>query len=195
VHAEPFTDALRPHYDDALRYCRALCARWAPEEAEDVLQQSLLQAMEGFGSLRDGASFRPWLFRIITRVYAMAARRHFWRRFVPLPERDDGGERMPHVYTRADHSPGARRLRAALARLPDRDRAALLLFEVAGLSLDEVAAAQGDRSLSAVKSRLARAREKLRRLMDEPLLPAVDGALDVERATAAELDRIEGGRR
>ena len=35
---DAFLAALRPHYDDALRYSRALCARWSPDEAEDVLR-------------------------------------------------------------------------------------------------------------------------------------------------------------
>ena len=41
-----FLELLKPNYNDAAKYCRALCANWSADDAEDVLQQSLLQAME-----------------------------------------------------------------------------------------------------------------------------------------------------
>jgi RNA polymerase sigma-70 factor (ECF subfamily) len=157
--AQPFLEALRPHYDDALRYCRALCAGWSPDEAEDVLHDALLRALERFDQLRDLAAFRPWLFRIVTRCHHTARRRRFWRRLVPL---DAAGEDAPVIYERGEPDPEVRVLLRALAQLPERDRAALLLFKVVGLSTAEVAEVQGDRSRSAVKSRLSRARARLR---------------------------------
>jgi len=41
-----FMELLKPHYSDALNYCRAISSRYSAVEAEDVLQQSLLQALE-----------------------------------------------------------------------------------------------------------------------------------------------------
>ena len=55
---QDFVAALRPHYEDALRYCRALCARSASEEAEDVLQQALFHALNEFGTLHEPARFK-----------------------------------------------------------------------------------------------------------------------------------------
>ncbi len=190
MHADAFAEALRPHYDDAVRYCRALCARWSPGDADDVLQQALLQALEHFGSLRDPAKFRSWLFRIVTQVFHAAARRHFWRRFVPLSEAGVP-EAMPAVLRARPDRPGAAALLAALGRLPDRDRAALLLFEVAGFSLEEVGAIQGDRTLSATKSRLSRARQRVRRMLEAgvPAGAAAEGS--VEEATLRVLNQID----
>lgn len=195
MHADAFAEALRPHYDDAVRYCRALCARGSPGDADDVLQQALLQALEHFGSLRDPARFRAWLFRIVTQCFHAAARRHFWRRFVPLAE-VGGAEPMPAVLRDRPDAPGRGALLAALGRLPDRDRAALLLFEVAGLSLEEVGAVQGDRSVSATKSRLSRARQRVRGMLEAGLPAARRGAVDrdVEEATLRLLDEIDARR-
>jgi len=53
-----FTQLLEPHYNDALRYSRALCASWLPDDAEDVLQQAFIQALENFDSLRDTDKFK-----------------------------------------------------------------------------------------------------------------------------------------
>ncbi|HEX2189025.1 MAG TPA: sigma-70 family RNA polymerase sigma factor [Longimicrobiaceae bacterium] len=194
MDADAFAEALRPHYDDAARYCRALCARWSPGEADDVLQQALLQALEHHGSLRDPAKFRSWLFRIVTQCFHAAARRHFWRRFVPLAEADEAGA-MPAVLRGRPDAPGRAALLSALGRLPDRDRAALLLFEVAGLSLEEVGAVQGDRSLSATKSRLSRARRRARALLEAGGRPDAAAPREgVEEATLRLLNEIDAGR-
>ena len=161
--ADAFADALRPHYDDAVRYCRALCASWAPHEAEDVLQTALLRAYEGFGGLRDRDRFRPWFFRTLTRTHATAARRHSLRRLVPFPA---DAEEALGLFT--EPTEPEIELRAALAQLGRKERATLLLFEVAGLSVEEVREALGDRTASAVKVRLHRTRARLRAVLAEP---------------------------
>lgn len=167
---DAFLDALRPHYDDALRTCRAMCAGWSPDEAEDVFQSTLLRALERSGSLRDPARFRPWLFQILTRTFYSYVRRHRLRRVFPLPAEADA-ERLGLFADEPDASERADLL-AALARLAPKERAALLLFEVAGFSVGEIAAIQGDRSASAVKPRLARARQRARRRL-APLTAAL----------------------
>ena len=164
--ADPFLRALRPHYADALRYCRGLCARWSPSEAEDAFQSALLKAVEAFPSLRDPAAFRPWLFRIVTTEVRMAQRRHLWRRFSPLPPDDAAG---PLGLVTPPATGEARDLLDALGRLGRREREALLLYEVGGFSVEEVREVQGDRSASAVKSRLARARARLRGPLHDPI--------------------------
>lgn len=167
--SDAFARALRPHYDDAVRYCRALCARWAPSEAEDVLQTALLRAFEAFGRLRDPDRFRPWLFQILTRTHATAARRHALRRLVPFPA--DDGEALGLF---AEPVEPEIELHAALARLGRKERAALLLYEVAGFSVEEVREVQGDRTASAVKVRLHRARARLRDMLTEAPRPLAD---------------------
>lgn len=163
---DSFLAALRPHYDDALRTCRALCAGWSPSEAEDVFQSALLKALEKHGSLRDAERFRPWFFQILTRTFYLAVRRHRVRRVLPLPTETEA--EALGLY--ADEAEAGDRLDllAALARLSPKERAALLLYEVAGFTVEEVAAIQGDRSRSAVKSRLSRARERARLSADGP---------------------------
>ena len=155
-----FDEALAPHYEDALRYCRALCVRGGAAVAEDVAHDAFLSAMEHFGELRDHERFRPWLFQIITRAHAQALRRAFWRRFLPIPDDPDSGS-FGDVLAEVPLSDERLLLDQALARLSERERAAVLLFEVGGFSLVEIAEIQGDTSLSAVKSRLSRARSRL----------------------------------
>ncbi len=171
VDSDAFLDALRPHYADALRYCRGLCARWSPSQAEDAFQSSLLSALEGFSGLRDPSRFRPWLFQIVTREVRKAQRRSLWRRFSPLPPDDEAG---PLGLITAPADGHTRDLLDALAALGRREREALLLFEVGGFSVEEIRRVQGDQSASAVKSRLARARARLRERLNDPVpLPSL----------------------
>jgi RNA polymerase sigma-70 factor (ECF subfamily) len=170
-NVDPFTAALEPCYGDALRYCRALCARWSPSDAEDVLQDALLKALRGYDGLKDKAKFRPWLFQIVTRTFQSASRRGFWKRFVPI---DAGGEaeRIPGVFHGPEWTEERLAILGALAGLSAKERAAVLLFEVGGFQIDEIAAIQGDRSLSAVKSRLSRARSRLKDRLERPAASA-----------------------
>ncbi|RMH69909.1 MAG: RNA polymerase sigma factor [Gemmatimonadetes bacterium] len=163
-----FSEALKPHYSEALTYCRSLCARFSAEEAEDVLQQALLKAYEKFNTLRDPTRFKPWLFQIITNEFHSVVRRHFWKRFLPLefPATDDENlPKMPPVYDRAESDETKLMLRQALSSLSDKERAAILLFEIAGFSIEEIQHIQQEKSASTIKSRLSRARRKMRRRM------------------------------
>lgn len=161
-----FTRLLKPHYNDALKYARALCSSWSPDDAEDVLQQSFLLALENFGSLADTEKFRSWFFKIITTTFYQSVRKHFWKKFFPL-DANDTVPQIPDVFDRAEQSDSRLALNKALSRLSVKERSALLLFEIASFSIEEITAIQQERSISAVKSRLSRAREKLRKYLTE----------------------------
>lgn len=161
VEQPPFADALRPHYQSVLRYCRWLCAGWQPTDAHDVLQQALLRALERYATLKDPNRFKPWLYRIVLRTYLMEKRRRFWQRFLPL-EAPHIVPALPAVYPDEEHQEAFAHLEQALGQLSDQARTAILLYEVAGFSVEEIATIQQARSISAIKSRLSRARRKLR---------------------------------
>jgi len=165
--ADKFIEILKPHYNDALKYSRALCARWSPDEAEDVLQQSLLLALENFGKLRDESSFRSWFFKIITTTFYTATRKHFWKKFLPLDS--DTAPDMPDVFSRDENEQTENRmvLNRALDKISVKERAAILLFEIGEFSIDEIKVMQNEKSISAVKSRLSRARARLKKYITE----------------------------
>ena len=162
-----FTQLLSPHYNDALRYSRALCARWSPDEAEDVLQQAFLQALENFDSIKDTSKFKSWFFKIITREFYTSIRKHFWKKFLPL-DNSTGIPEMPDVFSRADANEDTEILYSALSKLSAKERSAILLFEIADFSIEEITEIQGENSQSAVKSRLSRVRKKLNKYLTEP---------------------------
>lgn len=157
-----FTDLLKPHYNDAVNYCRALCSGVSRSEAEDVMQQALLKAYENFDSLRDKASFKSWFFQIITRTFYNSVRKPFWSRFVSLNSED--GKAAFQVFE-DEFFEDNQMLIVALSKISKKERAAILLFEIGGFSIEEITAIQKEKSESTIKSRLSRTRKKLKEFL------------------------------
>ncbi len=158
-----FTHLLKPIYNDAVNYCRALCAGQQMAEAEEIMQQSLLKAYENIDSLNNSEKFKSWFFQIITRTFYNAVRLPFWKRFVRQSEAKEIDFQIyeDHFFQENQH------LMAALSTLESKERAALLLFELGGFSIREITAIQEERSESTIKSRLSRTRTKLREIMEQ----------------------------
>jgi RNA polymerase sigma-70 factor (ECF subfamily) len=156
-----FLALLGPVHERAQATARRLCRSNA--DGDDVYQEAVLRAMARLGDLRDDQAFPAWFHRIVLSVHRERGRRAFWRRLLPLdalaggrePAGEDGG-------AWADERAGARRMQAALATLPAVQREAVVLCDIDGYELGEVAEMQAV-SLSAVKSRLVRGRARLRR--------------------------------
>lgn len=163
---ERFIGLLKPQYSDALKYCKALCSKRSVDDAEDVLQQSFLKALENFGSLSDESKFRSWLFKIITREFYNLIRNDFWKKFMPAGNEDKDFE-FPHVYSRQDEDGTGLLLKKALSVISNEERTAVLLFEIGGFSIEEIRIIQNEKSLSAVKSRLSRARKKMKDFIEK----------------------------
>ena len=158
---DKFIELVKPHYSDSLRYCRALCSIKHSEEAKDVLQQAFLKAIENFGSLQEQSKFKSWFFKIITNCFYDVTRKHFWKNLVSL-ENYDAKEQIPDVYNHFEVNEAKNLISIALGKLSDKERIAIVLFEIEGFSIEEITDLQNENSQSAVKSRLSRARNKLK---------------------------------
>ncbi|MDQ3022428.1 MAG: RNA polymerase sigma factor [Bacteroidota bacterium] len=161
-----FLELLKPCYSDALKYCKALCARRSMDDAEDVLQQSLLKALEKFDRLNDKSKFRSWFFKIITREFFNSVRKDFWKKFLPLDNISSAAE-MPETFNRVENDENKILLNKALSKISSKERSALLLYEIGCFSIEEIKEIQDERSISSVKSRLSRAREKLKKIIED----------------------------
>src|SRR5437868_3683313 len=165
--AERFARLIEPVHDRALGFARCLCR--SRSDGDDLFQEALLRALTKLDALRDDAAFRPWLYRIVITVHRNRSRRAFWRRLLPLGDAaaadDASGSPGALDYRNSAWPPDAagatERARAALAVLPAVQRESIVLFELEGWQVDEIAALHRV-SLSAVKSRLARGRARLR---------------------------------
>lgn len=127
-----------------------------PQDAEDVVQEALLQAFLGLDRLRNPERFGSWLYGITLNLARMRLRRRD-----PLPL-DAGLVEGPAV----DGETALDAVRDALEVLPRREREAVVLHYVEGLAPHEVAALVGERP-GTVRVRLHRARQRLRRQLTE----------------------------
>jgi len=156
---------LEPIYAGVVAFARHLCR--SRSDGDDLVQEAAIRALAKLRDLRDDAAFKGWMYRIVITVHRNRCRRAFWRRFVPLVSTSARAEDA-HVsgdYRVAEWSPdaaeAARRIRDALASLPAVQREAIVLFEIEGWRVEEIASLHRV-SPSAVKSRLARGRARLR---------------------------------
>ena len=153
-------------------------------DAEDLLQQTFLSAFENLGRFREEASLRTWVTRIATNFALMKFRKekknqtvsldvpkNFTEDGIPLPmEIADWSVNPVETLERKEL---VEILEAAIARLPQIYRTVFLLRDLEGLSNKEVAEMM-ELSVSAVKSRLMRARLFLRTILSDLLREKVD---------------------
>ncbi len=156
------------------RLFRAACRLAANrEEAEEMAQETLVKAFVSVKRFRGDSGFYTYLYRILLNLWKNRLRsRNRWR-MVPFRSRTEGPggidpDRIADVranpHRDLESRENARRLRKALAALEPEARAILVLRESEELDYQEIAATLGI-PLGTVRSRLARARARLRALL------------------------------
>ena len=144
-----------PHLDGVLRFARRLTGGDA--RARDLVQETYLQAWRGFAGLRPDSNVRAWLFRILIHVAHDAGRKI--RRSVPVVP-------LSLAMGIAGVSEQPSDLLEALDRLPEEQRATLILGAVEGFTCREISGILGV-PIGTVMSRLSRGRQALRAALTE----------------------------
>lgn len=192
---DAFTELVRRHSSRLWAVAvRTLADR---EEAADALQEALVNAYRNAGSYRGDAAVTSWLHRIVVNACVDRMRRAKARPTVALPPGDLAATRDEHAATEARID-----VQAALARLPEHQRLAIVLVDLHDLSVAEAAEVLGVAE-GTVKSRCARGRATLAELLrpgNPPPAPDVAGDGTPERpapphrpATAASGDARRPG--
>jgi RNA polymerase sigma-70 factor (ECF subfamily) len=170
---DAFSALVRRHQDRL--WAVALRTLGNREEAADALQDALLSAFRSAATYRGDARVTTWLHRVVVNACLDRVRRQKVRPTVPMP--DDGGPADPR--DRLADRETAIEIEVALADLPDEQRAALVLVDVHGMPVEDVAAVLGV-PVGTVKSRCFRGRARLAvqlgHLRNRPLPPAVPPA-------------------
>jgi RNA polymerase sigma-70 factor (ECF subfamily) len=146
-----------------------------PELAADMTQDAFVKAYRNHASLEDPTHARAWLYQIAHRVALDEFRRRKIVRFMPWTGESHGS--APSAEHIAMDARLSAPLQRALDRIPERQRAALLLAELHDLTGLELAAALGVSHVAA-RALLTRARESLRQ------------ALAAERVAEAEAEAL-----
>ena len=170
-----FERLVEPLHPRVVSFARCVCK--SRSDGDDLAQEALVRAFTRLATLREDGAVRTWLFRIVISIHRNRCRRAFWSRFLPLVDAPR------EVDYRTEHAPEAtRRARAALAVLPAEQREAIVLFEIDGWTVEEIAEVQAV-SASAVKSRLARGRDRLRQFYTRRLGVTAPAALPAPGGT------------
>ena len=164
------------------------------EEAADLAQEAFVKAWQGLGSFQGESSFSTWVYRLTTNLCIDHLRKKKRREAVaPSISLDDEASGWAEPADRdsdpqllLERSEQGRALAEGLAKLPDWQRRALVLRELSGLSYQEIGEAL-DIDLGTVKSRIARARLNLRKILLE------DGNFFGHRPSKPSKDKTGGG--
>jgi RNA polymerase sigma-70 factor (ECF subfamily) len=180
-----FERLIAAHLPLVRRFARA----FAPthESAADLAQDALLRVYRSIGAYRFQSSFSTWLYAIVRNQYIDAIRSRDGRaRAAERPLDQAALDSDPTVDAddaradrRLEREEQRRRVWDALATIPADFRATLVLYDIEGLTYEEIAAVE-NAPLGTVKSRLARGREHLRRALG---VASDDGSPAEERPT------------
>ena len=143
-----------------------LCYRFAGnhEDASDLAQDVFIRAYRGLHSFKGQSAFSTWLYRIAVNVCLnrVGARSQTWTTLDAADQADTREERADARILRGER---AAEVRAAIARLPKKQRAALILRVYHDLPHDQIAAIVGS-SVGAVKANFFHALANLKKLLN-----------------------------
>jgi len=132
---DAFGELIARHAPAARRVARSILRH--REDADDAAQDGFYSAWRNLDRFDVTRPFGAWLIRIVINAAQDLRRRRAVRATEPLPPDAPAATRLPSVaYDRTEFS---RRLDAALAELPERQRLAVVLFDVEGYSHAEIA--------------------------------------------------------
>jgi RNA polymerase sigma-70 factor, ECF subfamily len=146
---QEFAEVALPETRNLLRFARRLTSdAWA---AEDLVQETMMRAWRGFNQFRGGTNARAWLFRILLNTFYGQGRKGRLI-VVPLAESERVG---------AGGDSAALEVNQALAKLPEEQRAVLMLGVVEGFTCREISEMLKV-PIGTVMSRMSRGRQAMR---------------------------------
>jgi RNA polymerase sigma-70 factor (ECF subfamily) len=187
-HTRAFEVLITTHLPQVRRFARAFAH--TDTEADDLAQEALVKVYRSIGGFRFQSSFTTWLFAVVrnafldvrkSRAHAQrAAEESLGPRHLAAGDGAESAEAALLQQERRAH------LWRAIEQIPAEFRVVLVLFDIEGLSYEEIAAIEHV-PLGTVKSRLSRGREQLRRLV---LTNATPRALPVVDEGGGNLSRL-----
>lgn len=159
-----FMQAYAPCHEPFARYCAALA--YGRMDVQDLMQDVLLSAFQRFDRIRRKDQLLHYLVRAARNRAASTWR--IGRRQEAISAAQAG--KLQAAGAPADLLVDAGLLYRAMDQLPAAQREALVLFEVSGLSMAEIAAIQGSNE-NAVKTKVSRARSALRLQLEDRAVP------------------------
>lgn len=162
-----FERLMMQHQQQVLRTAGYILGR--PEDARDVAQEVFLALYRNLVRIRDEAHLRPWLYKVTVNACRDFAKK---RRRLPTSLLDGEAAEVParesNIDDNLDEERRRRLVQSALKELPAKERAALVLRDIEGLSSEQAARVLGS-SAATVRSQVASARIKIRRFCERAM--------------------------
>lgn len=140
---QAFGAIYRRYHQELYRYCLAILR--SPEDATDALQSTMANALRSLPGERRQIPLKPWLYRVAHNEAVTTLR----QRRASIPLEDAPEPQSPSVNQQAEKRLRLRELVADLGSLPERQRGALVMRELSGLSYSEIGTAFGTSSAAA----------------------------------------------
>jgi RNA polymerase sigma-70 factor, ECF subfamily len=156
-----FWKLLEPIHPAAVAFSRKLAG--GRDEGDDLYQDAVLMAMRKFRQLKERSAFKPWFFRIVVNCGKNRYRTPWHRRKIPLSNPESG----PNIDPRGEHE-ARRLLEGALKELSSDDRALIILHDLQGWSMPDLATML-KKPEGTVKNRIFRAKQKMRKYLERHL--------------------------
>jgi RNA polymerase sigma factor (sigma-70 family) len=131
-----FEAIYRRYHQGLYRFCLAMLG--SPHDAQDTLQNTMVKVLRALPGEQRQIKLKPWLYRIARNEAVETLRR---RRDRIEPEPEQAAPSAAQIAERAEDRERLRQLFADLELLPDRQRGALVMRELSGLSFAEIASA------------------------------------------------------
>jgi RNA polymerase sigma-70 factor (ECF subfamily) len=185
-----FEDLALPLFDSLYNFSRWLVHD--QNDAEDLVQETYLKALRGFGSFQPGTNFRAWIYRILSNTF-LSSRSTFERRMMGAMDEEEDSPALPTTFSTPESLLIERSsndaVQCAIEQLPVIFREVILLCDVEDASYREIAEILSI-PIGTVMSRLARARkvvrESLRKTPGAPLSRDLSHHIEVhEEGTGA----------
>jgi len=156
-----FIELYDPIHNQFCKFCRAISGNI--DDSNDLIQDAILNVLESFDKIRDKSAFKSYLFSVASNLNKMKKRR--------LKFKADFNEE--EIIQIVDFSQNQEYLTdfniiyKNILLLPQKMSEAIILFHISDMSLVEIQKIQGG-SLSGVKLRIKRGREKILSLLNTP---------------------------
>ena len=146
----------------------AVIGRFVPDyaESQDIAQESFIRAYRAIANFRGDSQFYTWLYRIAVNTCLDYKKKSRPEQAEDESVIDDLASTEPSPEQRYQSKEIGQSIQLALQKLPESLRAAIVLKEIEDLSYEEIAEVLHT-SMGTVKSRISRAREELRRLLQK----------------------------
>lgn len=152
----------KPIHSRFLRYCRSMA--YGQMDTQDLVQESVLVALQRWEEIDKKTSLLAFLIgtarKLLQNHYRKASR------FRSMDQESEALRKMESQTGNPELALEIHFLHQAMARLGTAEQECLVLFEISGFSLQEIADLRGE-GLSAIKSRVSRARQRLRIMLED----------------------------